>query len=132
MSATAAWAIGNRVGELFPEAGGAVSPLREALVYAEKSYCPHTVCPIQNHTGAFWDCLNIANNECEGEGDIPWIVVWRSRFDERSEARKAMDDWVVEQFGSLDTVEVPFGNPEFTANIVSIPRAAITDFRERR
>ena len=132
MSATAAWAIGNRVGELFPEAGGAVSPLREALVYAEKSYCPRTVCPIQNHTGAFWDCLNIANNECEGEGDIPWIVVWRSRFDERSEARKAMDDWVVEQFGSLDTVEVPFGNPEFTANIVSIPRAAITDLRERR
>ena len=132
MSATAAWAIGNRIGELFPEEGGAVSPLREALVYAEKSYCPYTVCPMENNTGAFWDCLSVVNNECAGEGDIPWIVLWRSRFDERTDARKAMDDWVVNQFGSLDTLEVPFGHPEFIATIVSIPRAAITDLRERR
>lgn len=131
MSATASWAIGIRVGELFPEVGGAVSPLREALVYADKTYCPHTVCPTANHTGAFWDCLSVANRECDGEGDIPWIVVWRSRFDERSEARKGMDEWVIEQFGQLDTVEVPFGHPEFTATIVSIPRAAITDPSQR-
>ena len=131
MSATAGWAIGNRVGELFPEDGGAVSPLREALIYADKSYCPHTVCPATGTTSAFWDCLSIAKRECDGEGDIPWVVVWRSRFDERSEARKMMDEWVVEQFGILDTVEVPFGRPEFKATIVSIPREAITD-RSRR
>ena len=132
MSATASWAIGNRLGELFPDYGGAVSPLREALVYGEKSYCPYTVCPVANNTGAFWDCLRIADEECEGDGDIPWLVVWRARFDERSDSRKEMDSSLIEQFGVLDTIEVPFGNPEFTATFISIPREEITAYSQER
>ena len=132
ISATAAMVIGEQMRELSPEYGGAVSPLREALIYANKRYCPTTVCPDTDHLAAYWDCLEIADRECSGDGPIPWVGLWRATHDERSPARVAMDAWVAEEFGVESTVEVPMGNPEFKANISLIPRERLRDRAPQR
>ena len=118
MAGMAAMKLGNALNEHFPGAGGVVSDFREAIVYTDRQYCPGTVCPHASHEGAFSGCVAILREECEGEGPIPFVSLTRSEHDERSEARKAMEVWAIEQWGVAAEVNIP----GFRAQIVAIPR----------
>ncbi|MEC7240876.1 MAG: glycosyltransferase family 39 protein [Myxococcota bacterium] len=129
MSARAGWIIGEAIQKEFEEIEGVVCSFREAIPYTGGRYCPKTRCPNYVNIEAFWDCLTIMDNECEGEGPIPYVVMWRRTGDEREIPRKAMDQWAIETWGTVAEIAVPLKTPEFMADIVSIPRE---DIRARR
>ena len=129
MSARAGWIIGEAIQKEFEDIEGVVCSFREAIPYTGGRYCPKTRCPNYVNIEAFWDCLTIMDNECEGEGPIPYVVMWRRTGDEREIPRKAMDQWAIETWGTVAEIAVPLKTPEFMADIVSIPRE---DIRARR
>ena len=129
MSARAGWIIGGKIQENFEDIEGVVCSFREAIPYTGGRYCPKTRCPNFVNLEAFWDCLKLMDSECEGEGPIPYVVMWRRTGDEREIPRKAMDQWAIETWGTVAEVAVPIQTPEFMADIVSIPRE---DIRARK
>ena len=129
MSARAGWIIGEAIRKEFQDIEGVVCSFREAIPYTGGRYCPKTRCPNFVNIEAFWDCLSIMDKECEGDGPIPYVVMWRRTGDEREIPRKAMDQWAIETWGTVAEVAVPLKTPEFMADIVSIPRE---DIRARR
>ena len=129
MSARAGWIIGESIRGEFDEIEGVVCSFREAIPYTGGRYCPKTRCPNYVNVEAFWDCLQIMDGECAGDGPIPYVVMWRKTGDEREVPRKVMDQWVIETWGTVKEVAVPLKTPEFMADIVSIPRE---DIRARK
>jgi len=129
MSARAGWLIGKAITANFDAIGGVVCPFREAIPYTGGRYCPKTRCPNEVNIEAFWDCAQIMDAQCDGEGPLPYVVIWRRAHDERDIPRKAMDQWAVETWGTVAEIAVPLRTPEFMADIVSIPRA---DIRARK
>jgi len=113
-----AWQLGRAIAENFPAGGHVACPIREANVLAGRDYCPRTVCPTGTSESAFWFCLGIMNQECEGDGDLPYVSAVKSRGDERSENRKAMDAWVIEKWGAAAEVRTH----DLDAWVVSVPR----------
>ncbi len=118
MFGTVAMRIGNMVGEHFPEPGGLVCDLREAVIYTARDYCPRTVCPQTVHPATFSTCLAIMGAECTGEGPLPYVVLDRGAADERTEARLAFDSWVLNRWSQVADVKVG----GFEARLVAIPR----------
>jgi hypothetical protein len=129
MSARAGWLIGKAITANFESIKGVVCPFREAIPYTGGRYCPNTRCPSEVNIEAFWDCAEIMDAQCEGEGPLPYVVMWRRAHDERDIPRKAMDQWAKETWGTVAEIAVPLRTPEFMADIVSIPRA---DIRARK
>jgi hypothetical protein len=125
MSARAGWIIGGAIMANFEQIGGVVCPFREAIPYTGGRYCPKTRCPNEVNIEAFWDCAQLMDEQCEGEGPLPYVVMWRRAHDERDVPRKAMDQWAIETWGTVAEIAVPLGTPEFMADIVSIPREDI-------
>jgi len=125
MSARAGWIIGNAINTHFDDIGGVVCPFREAIPYTGGRYCPKTRCPNVVNIEEFWDCAQIMDSQCEGEGPLPYVVMWRRVNDERNVPRMAMDQWAIETWGTVAEISVPLGTPEFMAEIVSIPREDI-------
>ena len=129
MSARAGWIIGSAIADEFEEIEGVVCSFREAIPYTGGRYCPRTRCPTVVNREAFWNCLQIMDEECDGEGPLPYVVMWRRSGDERNVARKAMDQWAIEKWGARAEITVPLRTPDFMADIVSIPRE---DIRARK
>jgi hypothetical protein len=129
MSARAGWLIGKAINANFDAVGGVVCPFREAIPYTGGRYCPKTRCPSEVNIEAFWDCAEIMDAQCDGEGPLPYVVIWRRAHDERDVSRKAMDQWAIETWGTVEEIAVPLRTPEFMADIVSIPRK---DIRARK
>ncbi len=122
-----AWQLGRVIAARFPPGGHAACPVREANVLAGRDYCPHTSCPFGLGEQQYWFCLSIMGEECEGEGALPYVVSIKSRRDERSEARAAMDAWVLERWGSVGEVHTE----DLDAWVVALPRGELPALERR-
>jgi len=78
--------------------------------------------------GALWDYLAMLDEECAGDGPLPYVVVWRQGDKELVDKPflKLAELWVRETWGVRRSVKVPPKEPhEIKAYIVSIPREDI-------
>ena len=112
------WKVGRVLKRHFERGGHVASPYREATAMAGREYCPLTACPFGSTLGSFRECLAIMNEECDGEGGLAYVVLKKTEFDERSDARKAMDTWVAETWDPVGTVK----GRTLAAQVFEIPR----------
>jgi hypothetical protein len=124
MEDIAAWKLGRAIAAEFPPGGDAACLLREANVHAGRGYCPQTACPFGTGTSAFNFCLGVMNGECDGEGDLPYVVTVRHN-DERTAARAAMDEWVMARWPPVQHLEEDL----LEAWVVRIPREELPEVK---
>ncbi len=105
--------IGKAILDHFPPGGRVATTNRGAAAFAGRKQCmlraPMTV-----------DGSALAlEQECPGEGDIPYVVSIPAGRDDRTEARKGMDAWVERTFPVVEKVQ----NSEVTATVYAVPRS---------
>ncbi|MCK6505030.1 hypothetical protein L6R53_16800 [Myxococcota bacterium] len=113
--------LGNALAAHFPAGTGVASPIREALVVANLSFCPQRVCPTQATDEAFARCVRVLAQECEGEGPIGYVWTSAEHFYDPNSKRHEMDDWVAARFPAVS--EVVYG--DFSARIHLIDRPVV-------
>ena len=117
--ALAAHDLGVVLAGHFPGGGGAAVPIREAVAYAGREYCPLANCPFGASEAMYRQCIGIIREQCAGEGDIPYVVVRDGPLGMGDDARyQSMGDWVLERFELVEVVT----SERFTAQVVAIPR----------
>ncbi len=110
--------LGNAIAEHFPARGGAVCQDREAAAIAGRSFCPQTNCPHAATEASYRHCLGFLDQECMGDGEIPYVILAETQRYPIDDAHRGMDDWVRERWGVLATVHTS----EYVAEVVGIPR----------
>lgn len=110
--------LGNAIAEHFPARGGAVCQDREAAAIAGRAFCPQTNCPHNASEAAYRRCLGYLDEECLGEGAIPYVILGETNRYPMDAAHQGMDDWVRERWGTLATVHTS----EYVAEVIAIPR----------
>ncbi|MSQ01145.1 MAG: glycosyltransferase family 2 protein [Myxococcales bacterium] len=89
--------VGALLSKFVPPGGCVVSPMREAVAYADVTFV-RTGCPDAPTEGAFRSCLASLRWQCPGQETLYWVVFERTPLDERHAALKAMDAWAVEGY----------------------------------
>ena len=123
--AVAARDLGVLLAGEFPGGGGAAVPIREAVAYAGREYCPLSNCPFGATETYYRQCVEVIRAQCAGSGPIPYVVVRDGPLGMGDDARfQTMGDWVVDNYGTIAVLE----SERFTAEVVALPReAALTE-----
>lgn len=116
--AVSAAVIGEALAERFSPGGGASVPLREAAIGVNRVYCPHSDCPRNQSDEELRRCLLVMDQECGGEGDIPYVVLRGPNPELSRPSRQWLDDFVRANFGPGDRVDAG----QYAAEIFRIPR----------
>ncbi len=89
--------VGALLSEHVPTGGCVVSPMREAVAYADVTFV-RIGCPDAPTESAFRSCLASLRWQCAGQDTLHWVVFEQTPLDERHAALKAMDEWAVAGF----------------------------------
>ncbi len=117
--ALAARHLGMVLSEHVPGGGGAAVPIREAVAYAGREFCPKDNCPFGETELHFSQCVEIIRDSCAGAGAIPYVVVRDGPLGMGDETRfQDMGDWMIATYGILTVVR----SSRFTAEVISVPR----------
>lgn len=94
-----------------------VSPMRDAVAYTDLRFV-RIACPASPTEPSFRACLSGLAWQCPDHDTLTWLVLERTPLDERSPAKKAMDEWAIRSFPRLgeyrtrtvhvSLVELPF------------------------
>ena len=89
--------VGALLSAHVPAGGCVVSPMREAVAYADVRFV-RIGCPDAPTESAFGSCLASLRWQCPGQDSLHWLVFEQTPLDERHAALKAMDEWAVAGF----------------------------------
>lgn len=89
--------VGALLAKNAPTGSCVVSSMREAVSYADLRFI-RLVCPASPTEPAFRSCLSGLAWQCPGQETLTWLVLERSPLDERTVARKAMDEWALREY----------------------------------
>ena len=108
--------VGAMLAANAPPGSCVVSSLRDAVAYAGLRFV-RIGCPTSTTQDSFRDCLSTLQRQCRDQDSVGWIIVERTPLDERSAARRAMDDWAKAEFGVIAEALTPTE----TVSLVRLP-----------
>jgi len=117
------WQLGQVLQDHFSKGSGVASPIREALVPGQLSYCPRQVCPVASEEQEFMRCLSVMKLDCDGDEALGYVVTDAGLYDPNAVGRRDMDRWVAERFERVHSIELD----GFKAQLYVIPREDVPD-----
>ncbi|GDX82357.1 hypothetical protein LBMAG42_41680 [Deltaproteobacteria bacterium] len=84
--------VGALLAEHAPPGSCVVSPMRDAVAYTDLRFV-RLACPASPTEPAFRACLSGLAWQCPDQTTLTWLVLERTPLDERTVAKKAMDEW---------------------------------------